>query len=133
VRKKLLALRQVVQVDFQKSRAFFMSVPPRRRTNRSADYSMLVLPIGEALRPPTGPLPESSGCAPPLAAGAAELDDAEAEGGIGVIGCTVDTPEPPAVIGGDEESAAEVATGSVWVGPLKLIGCSPATICGVST
>jgi hypothetical protein len=126
-------LRQVVHVDFQYSRAFFMSVLAHSRAIPAARYSMVVSPIGDALRPPIGPLPESSGRAPPLPEYAAEPDDADADGGIGVIGCTVDTPEPPAVIGGDEVAAAEVVVGSIWVGPLKLIGCSPATICGVNT
>ena len=55
-----------------------MSATPRRRALRAGCYSRRVFRIGEARRPPTGPLPESRGSVPPLMAGAAELDEAEA-------------------------------------------------------
>lgn len=71
----------------------------------------------------TGPLPASIGCEVPLAIEGA-APGAEDSGGRGVIGWTV-------LLAGAVASA--VAGGGVSLGPLKLIGCWPATICGVNT
>ena len=71
----------------------------------------------------TGPLPASIGCeVPPAVEGAAA--GAEDGGGRGVIGWTV--------LLADADPSA-FAVGGVSLGPLKLIGCWPATICGVNT
>ena len=71
----------------------------------------------------TGPLPASIGRTEPFvtegtAAGAGE------GGGSGVIGWTLP-------LAGAE--ASRLGVGGVSLGPLKLIGCWPATICGVNT
>ena len=72
----------------------------------------------------TGPLPASIGCEVPLAIEGAAAG-AEDSGGRGVIGWTV-------LLAGAVASTV-AGGGGVSVGPLKLIGCSPATICGVNT
>ena len=54
--------------------------------------------------------------------------------GSGVIGATL--PELAVVVDGADvldAVAGCVVSGGVSVGPLKLIGCSPASICGVTT
>jgi len=42
LRKKLLALRQVVQVDFQRKRIFFMRDPPRSEKHSRTSAGMLM-------------------------------------------------------------------------------------------
>ena len=69
----------------------------------------------------TGPLPASIGCTAPLVTEGAAAG-ADEGGGSGVIGWTVLPAE-----------ASFGVTGGISVGPLKLIGCWPATICGVNT
>ena len=69
----------------------------------------------------TGPLPASIGCTAPLVTEGAGAG-ADAGGGSGVIGWTVLLAEDSVVV-----------AGGVSLGPLKLIGCWPATICGVNT
>src|SRR5271154_4010449 len=61
-------------------------------------------------------------------------DEAEPDGGSGVIGAT--PPELAVVVGtvpSWELLAGAGTLGGVLVGPLKLIGCVPASICGVTT
>ena len=55
------------------------------------------------------------------------------DGGIGVIGAM--PPELAVVVVMFEDELVEDAGtfGGVVVGPLKLIGCVPASICGVTT
>ena len=81
--------------------------------------------------PVAGPLPRSNGCPP-------ADDDAvadEPDGGIGAIGATLPELAVVVVMLDDElvEGAGAVFSGGVSVGPLKLIGSWPASICGVTT
>ena len=84
---------------------------------------MLLGDLVSAFEEFTGPLPASIGCEVPLVVEGAAAG-AEDSGGRGVIGWTV--------LLADADPSA-LAVGGVSVGPLKLIGCSPATICGVNT
>jgi len=65
LRKKLLALRQVVQDDFQKNFAFFA-------ISEGRNYSMLVSGSAEGPLGRTDPAPRSIGCDPGGGAPAAE-------------------------------------------------------------
>jgi hypothetical protein len=72
-------------------------------------------------------VPWSNGCPP-------ADDDALAEepdGAIGAIGATV--PELAVASVPGEFATGAGLTGGVSVGPLKFIGCCPASICGVTT
>ena len=56
------------------------------------------------------------------------------DAGSGVIGATPPELAVVVVVMLDEELVeAAGSTGGVSVGPLKLIGCCPASICGVTT
>lgn len=72
----------------------------------------------------TGPLPASIGCAAPLVTegAAAGADDGA---GSGVMGWTMALVDPAVPV--------SLGAGGVSLGPLKLIGCWPATIWGVNT
>src|SRR5271168_2831269 len=95
LRKKLLASRQVVQVDFQRNLGLFM-MPPW-------GYSILVSGSDDGGWP-TEPAPRSIGWPPP-AEGAGVMLLVVGGGGGAVIGCTV------ALLSG--------GSGAVSVGPLK--------------
>jgi len=85
---------------------------------------MLVLGAPDSAFKCAGPVPASIGCEVPLVIDGTAAG-AEDGGGRGGIGWTVPLPDPSAVVA--------VGAGGVCVGPLKLIGCWPATICGVNT
>jgi hypothetical protein len=108
-----------VHVDFQKKRIFFMHDSPR-----NCAYSTFA-PDAE----PAGPAPRSSGC--PLADDEPFADEPDA--GSGVIGATPPELAVVVVMLDDELVEGAGTLGGVLVGPLKLIGCVPASICGVTT
>lgn len=56
------------------------------------------------------------------------------DAGIGVIGAIPELAVVVVVLDDDDVTGAAAGTsGGVSVGPLKLIGCWPASICGVTT
>jgi hypothetical protein len=55
------------------------------------------------------------------------------DAGIGVIGAIPELAVVVVVVDDDVTGAAAGTSGGVSVGPLKLIGCWPASICGVTT